>query len=650
MLKPFLLLAIVFIFGVQLRAQYPDEPPMNPIFPTEYQYHFWKFQLKYSPYFQGHQSEISLPRNHNSNHEYKSRDCDLILKDMKLLVTPKQKGNCWIFQFDKKAKKNVDSISIFVLPFPKPRISWGHQTNVFFNGARNILSPNGNKLRIYMLLEPNNKYRVLAWNIQIGDEKFEFDNDSIPEFITYKIYSQNSAVVNCPVEISCESKNSGIIRINDTLDFQNLYSTNNFKTSKIHVIEKNDSNYEALFNINNSLRLMSLIRSNFFPSAGFIRPHTVKRNQHVYGYYFKYSILGNDSDMPLVDINGDDSMDVNFNYVYPPREQILYDLDDITHILIICENKANTENSVSNKRIVFAKKYLNSEKFELVFSINQEELLATITGTTVLKVPQNRLHLIWDENLEIVKTLKACRDNYFKEQGVQNNAQNKFCSFRLIFPGFNELSNAWVNQTLIDEYYVISQMRYNYPFWDNFYYENYAIINNFIEQEYEFFLDEFSILNENQAQINWHFLVNEYGEPLPLTEENKQQVLRNPNNIYYAFSKNVNAYQVMQYNDSRDSLITKHMFFTVDYKGFEIPYLLFTLPETSDFNFIRNFNAIPLSQLPWKIELEKALSHSKVYDPNNKADLQELDALFYLDSFEGKPLNMLNVCLGCSEH
>ena len=105
MLKPFLLLAVVFVFGVHLRAQYPDEPPMNPISPTEYQYHFWKLQLKYGRYFQGHQSEISLPRNHNSNHEYKSRDCDLILTDMKLLVTPKQKGNCWIFQFDKKAKK-----------------------------------------------------------------------------------------------------------------------------------------------------------------------------------------------------------------------------------------------------------------------------------------------------------------------------------------------------------------------------------------------------------------------------------------------------------------------------------------------------------------------------------------------------------------
>jgi hypothetical protein len=35
---------------------------------------------------------------------------------------------------------------------------------------------------------------------------------------------------------------------------------------------------------------------------------------------------------------------------------------------------------------------------------------------------------------------------------------------------------------------------------------------------------------------------------------------------------------------------------------------------------------------------------------DQKRNLQELDALFYLDSFDGKPLNMLNVCLWCSEH
>ncbi len=51
----------------------------------------------------------------------------------------------------------------------------------------------------------------------------------------------------------------------------------------------------------------------------------------------------------------------------------------------------------------------------------------------------------------------------------------------------------------------------------------------------------------------------------------------------------------------------------------------------------------------YRQELEKALSYAKVYDPNKAEDLKELDELFYLDSFDRKPLNMLNVCVGCRE-
>ena len=651
MLKPILLLAIVFIFGVQLRAQYPDEPPMNPISPTEYQYHFWKLQLKYSPYFQGHQSEISLPRNHNSNHEYKSRDCDLILKDMKLLVTPKQKGNCWIFQFDKKAKKNVDSISIFVSPYPKPTVVWGYGTNQFVYGYKNVLSPNGDRIRTLMPHELKNPHKVISWKIQIGKENFEFDNDSIPEFFAYKIYTQNSKLVNCPVEIICENKFYQKVIIHDTLEFINWYFKDNFETTKIRVIEKNESNYEALFNANNSLSLMSLLKNNCFRSVGLIVPQTVERNIPKFHYEFKYSILGSDSDIPIQTKSGEDSIYEN-SYLYPPREQIFYDLDEITHILIVDELNATEFGQSVNTRLILAKKYNRDDKLELVFSITLEELYTQFLGNTILNVSKSHLHLIWDEHLEIVKTLKKCRENLIDaNQNNINSLRAEHCSNFSYFPQYMDVNLCYKPTEIEYENPRFFNIRiFNFAFWDKFEFIYSNEFKNMFQNEFKEPLDNFELLKENQLSFMWDFIVSEYGEYEPITKEYKEKLLNNPQSLYYAFSKNVNAYQVMQYNDTRDTLITKHMFFTSDYKGFEIPYLLFTLPNTSEFNFIRNFNAIPIAQLPWKIELEKTLSQSKVYDPNNKADLQKLDALFYLDSFEGKPLNMLNVCVGCSEH
>ncbi len=617
-----------------------------PLHPTYYK-NWIQTQFHRTLYLE-HVNEINLPQNHGAEYTYVGENCDLQVVKNKLKIQVKKVGEVKIYQVHIKEKKKTDSLSFKVLAYPKPDIYWGHFTNQNTDEGEIIpIQADANNVKLIMPGVLNDSYKINSWKINIDNEQFEFTNTEIPEFIHYKIFTQKSKIVACPIEVKCESKKRGKLTISDTLYLANRYFLGICETDKITIIEKNETNYRALFDIDNGLSLMSLIANNSFKNVNFIVPDALKRHRNLFKYLHRYCFLGMASDEPCIDQYGNDSVSSEGNYVYPPREMLFFDIEEISHMIIIREyHSLNNIVEGIRTRLVLAKKINESEKLEMVLSIDYDELLSDILGTTFLKTPKNRLHLIWDENFEIVKALRECRDSIKSNKLERGSEQvNHFFQNIQYFPDF------WKTKITKWQYdhYSINPSIHLLKFADTFHIQH-GIIDQFFEVNNIAFLDEYSNFNDYNS-ISTIYDLNEFGEYKELQDENgKPRMFYNPYYFYYAYSKNVNAYQVMQYNDTRDTLITKHMLFTIDYKGFEIPYLLFTLPNTSEFNFIRNFNAIPNSQLPWKLELEKELSHSKVYDPNNKADLQELDALFYLDSFDGKPLNMLNVCVGCSEH
>ena len=636
------LFCLVFLYCVS----HAQNTPVSS-HPTYYQ-NWIQTQFNRTLYLE-HVNEVSLPQNHGAEFTYVGENCDLKVVKNKLKIQVQKVGEVKIYQVHIKEKKKIDSLSFKVLAYPNPVIYWGHFTNQNTDEGEIIpIQADAYHLKLIMPGVLNDSYKINSWKIKIDNEQFEFTNTEIPEFIHYKIFTQKSKIVACPIMVKCESKKRGKLTISDTLYLANRHFLGICKTDKITIIEKNETNYSALFDMENGLSLMSLIANNSFKNVNFIVPDALKRHRNLFNHGHRYCFLGTDSDNPMLDSYGNDSITVEGNYVYPPREMLYFDIEEISHMIIIREYHSlnNTVEGIRT-RLVLAKKIKGSEKLEMVLSIDFNDFTNKILGTTFLPVSKNRLHLIWDKNLEIVKELRVCR-----EKTNSYLPDIKPSDFRDLCPNINYLPKLW-DSKIVDweeDYYRINPTIQLLNFSNKFNaYYNYDDTEFFEVSKISVF-DEYACFNGYNS-VSTHYALQENGMYQELKDENgKLRWFYNYSAFYYAFSKNVNAYQVMQYNDSRDSLITKHMFFTVDYKGFEIPYLLFTLPETSDFNFIRNFNAIPLSQLPWKIELEKALSHSKVYDPNNKADLQELDALFYLDSFEGKPLNMLNVCLGCSEH
>lgn len=615
-----------------------------PLHPTYYK-NWIQTQFNRTLYLE-HVNEVNLPQNHGVEYTYVGENCKLTVIKNKLNIKVQKVGEVKIYQVHIKEKKKTDSLSFKVLAYPKPVIYWGHFTNQNTDEGEIIpIQADANHVKLIMPSVLNDSYKINSWKITIDNEQFEFTNTEIPEFIHYKIFTQKSKVVACPIEVKCESKKRGELTISDTLYLANRHFIGICKTDKITIIEKNETNYGALFDMENGFSLMSLIANNSFNNVNFIVPDALKRHRNHFNYMHRYCFLGMASDEPYIDQYGNDSVSSEGNYIYPPREMLYFDIEEISHMIIIREYHSlnNTVEGIRT-RLVLAKKIKGSEKLEMVLSIDFNDITSQILGTTFLPVSKNRLHLIWDENFEIVKALRECRDSIKSNKLERGSEQvNHFFQNIQYFPDF------WKTKITKWQYdhYSINPSIHLLKFADQFYSQYSAPINELFEVDNIRFLEEYSCFTD-YSSISTIYDLNEFGEYEELQDENgKPRMFYNPYYFYYAFSKNVNAYQVLQYNEQRDSLITKHMFFTIDYKGFEIPYLLFTLPESSDFNFIRNFNAIPLSQLPWKLELEKAHSYAKIYDPQKAADLQELDALFYLDSFDGKPLNMLNVCVGC---
>lgn len=154
------------------------------------------------------------------------------------------------------------------------------------------------------------------------------------------------------------------------------------------LIDKNEANFEALFNADNPKSLMGIILQNPLPYPAFMSDQQVHAIQKKNPQTAFLHSTGFQSDTPLKSKKLDSlgrtvdslhqSKEGYYSFIYPAPKEYSYDLTDISRLVLILdsvENPKTGEKYLGISRLGLAKKYPNSDKYDLVLTFSYPEFM-----------------------------------------------------------------------------------------------------------------------------------------------------------------------------------------------------------------------------------------------------------------------------------
>lgn len=600
-----------------------------------------------------HENKIWFPKNHSAQHDYKCSNCQIKYFDRGILLTVETKApHIVIYQINKKTNHVVDSLQLKVREYPTPTVCWNERTSDRKRGVP-VCSDNFNSISIHLNCRFDDVFKVDSTNISIGNKSYVSIGNNTIEDVSKAIWTERDTLVKVNICVYARNQRGKKIKVCEDFEIVNPFFIGHYRVENIKAIHRNKST-EFLFDDNNPFSFVGYAQRTVVNTI-----FTMSKRAAYYGFFMrnqKLTYLTKDhwsADWPILDSYGCDSLNNMGSYLYPPNPELNIDKTNINCILLVEESPINFPLHLaphSRTRVIFAKKYDddNSGKMEFVFSFLLEELESPQHGLYLKELPNDIVEIFWSENesagiLPIMRRCKAQNDSI--KTTYSSSWRINDCKYLYYFP-----NQDWFNLVKPKDYSTGHYSDYVHSvfsrIWDLEPFKNFSRnYGEFMKVNGINLFDEFSVFTTGRLTT---YKTRSYTSSKPILDENGDKILLYQQAaFYYAYKKDIRAYQIFELNQNKDSLITAKVLITSNHEGHEIPFLLVRLRDLTQFDYLRQHNAIPISKLPWKLELENALSYSKVYDPNNAEDLKELDALFYLDSYDGKPLNMLNVCLGC---
>jgi hypothetical protein len=537
-----------------------------------------------------------------------------------------------------------------VREYPTPTICWNERTSDRKRGVP-VCTELFNTISIHLNCRFNDVFKIDSTKIRIGNKNYLSVGKHTSKEVSEAIWTQNDTLVKVNICVFARNQRGKKIEVCEDFEIVNPFFIGHFRVENIKAIHRNTAT-EFLFDEKNPFSFLGYAQRTVLETS------FTMSYRAAFGFFMRFKKLEHltknqwQALAPIFDSYGCDSSEMGF--IYPPNPDLLIDKININCILLVEESPINFPLHIaprSRTRVILAKKYDDDDsgKMEFVFSFLLEELESAQNGLYLKELPTEIVEKFWsaNENTGILPIMKRCKaQNDSIKTTYSPSWRVNDCKYLYYFP-----DQDWFNLVKPKNYtnghysdYVHSVFSH---IWDLEPFKNFS--RNYSElmsvNDLNLF-DEFAVFTRGSLSI---YKTEPYNSTKPMLDDYGNKILLHQKAaFYYAFKKDIRAYQIFELNQNNDSLVTTKVLITLNHEGHEIPFLLVRLRDLTQFDYVRQHKSTPISQLPWKLELEKALSHSKVYDPNNKADLQELDALFYLDSFDGKPLNMLNVCVGCN--
>lgn len=163
----------------------------------------------------------------------------------------------------------------------------------------------------------------------------------------------------------------------------------------VKIIDRTKANYEALFNPENPQSLLGILIQNVIPLPQFASEQTINRIRAAEPGIVFYEHDGPQATRPLFitqpDRSGnptDSVIEINgvLSYVYPVTSKDYYELSNISRLVLYLDtvqNEETHEKYIGISRIGLAKKYADSDKYDIILSfsfpafarMNQYELI-----------------------------------------------------------------------------------------------------------------------------------------------------------------------------------------------------------------------------------------------------------------------------------
>lgn len=275
-----------------------------------------------------------------------------------------------------------DTISNYLFrcqSLPEPILQWGSHliSNKYsFNNDPfiGVSLPPGSLINI--------DYKLLNWQITLNDISYSGKGNLLSENIMKIIRNecQNKASIDIKLKVDYQNT-AGIASIEKDIRVhsENYLSNsdeyrNIWNNSQIVVIDK-AQNTSAIFDESNPFSMVSLIRQNYIKNAFPMTVLTAERLQ-AQEANLPIAFLGVDADFPLIE---SDSLHANYglekiedgNYVYPPRAEYYFEVNDIDRIILFLKDNENQKNGLtinSISHVAFCKKFGDNDKYDVVLS------------------------------------------------------------------------------------------------------------------------------------------------------------------------------------------------------------------------------------------------------------------------------------------
>ncbi|WP_430405592.1 hypothetical protein [Fluviicola sp.] len=419
------------------------------------------------------------------------------------------------------------------------------------------------------------------------------------------------------------------------------------------LIDKNEANYEALFNADNPKSFLGMIYQNSLPSPAFMSDQLVNDIRAKNPETTFLQSTGYQSNVPLISTQLDslgrivDSIrkldEGYYAFIYPNPKEYAYDLTDITRIILILdtvENPKTREKYVGISRNGLAKKYPKSGKYEIVLTFSYSEFM-NFSG----------FHLLLETDRIITQKLTDPNSYYqteFKEKCLQTTAKNLSSEKRdyNYFPYFTNFPDRRDQKKSL----LVSHL---YEDVGKFKLDNAHAYNNV-----NLLFDHVNYILGEESDVP---LTNEYGDPLEKILDGGAIVFVYPPRdtiITWVETDSIKVYvhYQLELNDESIPVLQAHtLYFAKQVGSQNIAFLEFILEEKSDWKspyysmelFNREYygyfdKEFPVSGLQWVELIAQTFNKNpSILKPGNKKDTALLFQEFNLE----KKGNLLNIQL-----